>query len=83
MPAMDAVEARYPTHVCVLFRAIAHQQARRRGLIRDVEEDEVGRGVAGGFFPRLWLFRTADAAGRRSNRPTRNPTSGPPATTRT
>ena len=50
VPAMDAVEARYPAHVCVLFRAIAHQQARRRGLIRDVDEDDGGRGVAGGFF---------------------------------
>ena len=57
VPAMDAVEARYPVHVCVLFRAIAHQQARRRGLIRDVEEDDgVGRGRRRGVFPRLWFF---------------------------
>ena len=72
VPAMDAVEARYPVHVCVLFRAIAHQQARRRGLIRDVEEDDgVGRGVAGGFF-RVFGFsgksrRDADARALESS----------------
>ena len=72
VPAMDAVEARYPVHVCVLFRAIAHQQARRRGVIRDVEEDDgVGRGVAGGFF-RVFGFsgksrRDADARALESS----------------
>ena len=50
VPAMDAVEARYPAHVCVLFRAIAHQQARRRGLIRDVDEDDGRSGRRRGFF---------------------------------
>ena len=47
VPVVDEVERTYPLHVCVLFRALAHQQARRRGVIKDADEVPENGGAIG------------------------------------
>ena len=47
VPVVDEVERTYPSHVCVLFRALAHQQARRRGVIKDADEVPENGGAIG------------------------------------
>jgi hypothetical protein len=47
VPIVDEVERTYPSHVCVLFRALAHQQARRRGVIKDADEVPENGGAIG------------------------------------
>ena len=49
VPVVDEVERTYPSHVCVLFRALAHQQARRRGVIKDADDAASENGGAIGF----------------------------------
>ena len=47
VPVVDEVERTYPSHVCVLFRALAHQQAWRRGVIKDADEVPENGGAIG------------------------------------
>ena len=47
VPVVDEVERTYPSHVCVLFRALAHQQARRRGVIKDADDVPENGGAVG------------------------------------
>ena len=47
VPVVDEVERTYPSHVCVLFRALAHQQARRRGVIKDADDVPENGGAIG------------------------------------